>query len=101
MTWVVVLSSVVASAPGKVALTPICGGASAGNCAIGSERRASTPNSDTRMASTQAKIGRSMKYRDMGSLTLAPGFRLDRHSRAQQRPALDDHLVTGFQPAGH
>jgi hypothetical protein len=61
MICVVVLSSVVASAPGKVAVTAICGGASAGNCAIGRVRIASRPNSIVRMASTQAKIGRSMK----------------------------------------
>ena len=61
MIWVVVLSSVVASAPGKTAPILICGGASAGNCAIGNVRTASSPNTLTRMASTQAKIGRSMK----------------------------------------
>src|SRR6266404_5730557 len=62
---VVVLSSVVASAPGKAAVTPICGGASAGNWAIGSERADNNPNKQTRIARTQAKIGRSMKKRDI------------------------------------
>ncbi len=64
MIWVVVSCRVWASAPGKTAVTVICGGASGGNWAIGSERMARPPAIASTSAITIAKIGRSMKKRD-------------------------------------
>jgi hypothetical protein len=61
MTWVTVSSSVLASAPGYIAVTPISVGAMAGYCATGSERMESPPASMMRRAITHAKMGRSMK----------------------------------------
>ena len=61
MTWVTVSSSVLASAPGYIAEMPISGGAIEGYCATGSWRMASPPASMMRMATTHAKMGRSMK----------------------------------------
>ena len=49
-------------------MTEICGGARAGNWAIGSARMARTPARISASAITQAKIGRSMKKRDMAAL---------------------------------
>ena len=47
----------------------MAGGAMLGYCAMGSVRMASTPASMTTIASTQAKIGRSMK-----KLTMAGAY---------------------------
>ena len=50
-----------ASAPGKVAATTTEGGVICGNRATGSSRKATEPASVMTIASTVAKIGRSMK----------------------------------------
>ena len=54
-------SIVEASAPGKVAETTTEGGVICGNRATGSSRNAMAPASVMTIASTVAKIGRSMK----------------------------------------
>jgi hypothetical protein len=65
MTWVTVSSSVLDDAPGYVAEMAIAGGAMVGYWAMGSVRTAITPASIVMMASTHAKMGRSMKKRAM------------------------------------
>ncbi len=42
-----------------------CGGATTGNCDTGSDGIASSPASEMKMATTQAKLGRPMKNLDM------------------------------------
>src|SRR5438876_517493 len=103
MTCVVVFDSVSASAPGKIAVTEICGGASVGNCEIGSRNATIRPNSMIRIASTQAKIGRSMKKRDIEVLLAAgraPGLRSHWSPGLQQRSGLDNDLVAGPETGG-
>src|SRR5687767_7669127 len=72
-----VCSSTVADAPGYTARTVTTGGAISGYCAIGSTRIAARPAITMKIDSTAAKIGRSMKKRDImrGSL-LGVGQRL-------------------------
>src|SRR5262249_27717523 len=62
------------------------------------ERAARMPNSIVRMASTQAKIGRSMKKRDM-LLACVRKLRLHGNAWAQQGPGIDDNLVAGLDAA--
>src|SRR3954447_8806590 len=91
-----------------------------GYCSIGSDTIAPSPPSMMMIASTQAKIGRSMKIRDMGlaarrsARTPRPGRRRlggsdPLRGRGRDRPdggsglevagALGDHLVAAAQPA--
>src|SRR5215467_9923419 len=64
-----VFSITSADAPGYTAVTVTTGGAISGYCAIGSVRIAASPASTKNSAITAAKIGRSMKKREiMGSL---------------------------------
>src|SRR4051794_41141287 len=100
MICVVVLSSVVASAPGNTALTPICGGGRAGNWAVGSERAESSPNSMTRIARTPTKIGRAMKESDKRGAAAPRELRLHGNAGVKQRTRIDDHLVTRLESAG-
>src|SRR5262249_52326538 len=64
-----VLCTSSADAPGKVAAMAMAGGAMLGYCEMGRVLMASAPASMTTMASTQAKIGRSMK-----KLTMARAY---------------------------
>src|SRR5689334_19144878 len=73
MTWVTVSSSVRAEAPGKIAVTVIAGGAMAGYCDTGSFRIERTPAIMMMIASTHAKIGRSMKNLAMAWSSPAQG----------------------------
>jgi hypothetical protein len=61
ITCAMVFSTVSAEAPGYVAEMATCGGAMFGYWATGSERIASKPAPITRMDSTHANTGRSMK----------------------------------------
>src|SRR6516225_5095683 len=61
-----------ALAPGYVQVTCTVGGVILGNCDNGSVKYATTPASTVRMDSTEAKIGRSMKNRE---ITAIPGVR--------------------------
>src|SRR5260370_731143 len=75
-----------------------------GYCAMGRPVMASAPASMMTMATTQAKIGRSMKKRDsMAEVLAARGDDGGLHRRAGAHPLqpLDDHLLAGPQPAGH
>src|SRR6187401_989734 len=97
-------------------------GAMSGYCSIGSALNAPMPPSMTMIASTQAKIGRSMKIRDMSGLPgLARGgparaarsgrsdlLRCARRDRADIAVVLDvvaeplgDHPVARLQAFGH
>src|SRR5688572_15027917 len=60
-----VCSSVAAEAPGYTARTVTTGGAISGYCAIGSTRIAASPAMTMKIESTAAKIGRSMKKREI------------------------------------
>src|SRR6185436_13134918 len=66
MTCVTVSSSVLADAPGYVAITEMVGGAMLGYCAMGRLVIESAPASMITIAMTHAKTGRSMKNRDIG-----------------------------------
>src|SRR5690348_11660702 len=66
MTCVTLLSIVSAEAPGYDARTLIWVGATSGYWATGSAKIAPMPPSMMMIARTQAKIGRSMKIRDIG-----------------------------------
>src|ERR1700722_3072831 len=61
ITCVTVFSTVLADAPGYVALIWMAGGAIVGYCAIGSVKIDAIPDSIRIMAITHAKIGRSIK----------------------------------------
>src|SRR3546814_10928255 len=96
MTCTTVSCTVCAEAPGYTTLMEIAGGATFGYWLIGSLRMDRAPASITTMASTQAKIGRSMKNRDMKALLRTPGrfrrtashaYRLSQHGRS---PACTD-----------
>jgi hypothetical protein len=65
MTWVTESSTVLAEAPGYEPLIEIDGGAMLGYCDIGKPRIAITPASMITIATTHAKIGRSIKKRDI------------------------------------
>src|SRR5262245_33737289 len=60
-----VCSSTWAEAPGYTARTVTTGGAISGYCAIGSTRMPASPAITMKIESTAAKIGRSMKKRDI------------------------------------
>src|SRR5579859_4585404 len=60
--------TVLASAPGYVAVTRISGGTMLGYCEIGSVSIETTPMTTVRMAMTIATIGRRMKNFDMDYL---------------------------------
>src|SRR5688572_7520749 len=60
-----VCSSVAAEAPGYTARTVTTGGAISGYCAIGSTRIAASPAMTMKIESTAAKIGRSIKKREI------------------------------------
>src|SRR5512133_464297 len=103
----------------------ICGGAMAGYWETGSPRMESAPASITRMPTTHAKIGRSMKNCGTGGgswLTAGGGFgcgragapgsarrllRARRGHGVHDGPgphllqALDDHLIAGLDAARH
>src|SRR6185437_16628310 len=93
----------------------ICGGAMSGYWATGRKAIDSAPASMITMAMTQAKIGRSMKKRDMAlrpaaALTRGSGGTRGRRAggnRAHLGPgldalqALDDHPVAGLEALGH
>src|SRR5258708_36868600 len=101
MIWVVVFWSVWAWAPGKTAVTEICGGARGGNWATDSEVIDSNPARISARAITHAKIGRSMKKRDMsasGSVGGDAGVHLRAGMKVEQTD--DDQLVAGFQTIG-
>src|SRR3546814_14140570 len=68
MTCTTVSCTVCAEAPGYTTLMEIAGGATFGYWLIGSLSMDRAPASITTMASTQAKIGRSMKNRDIDAL---------------------------------
>src|SRR5580704_9443037 len=112
MIWVTESSTVCASAPGYAALMATDGGAISGYCAIGKRVTDTAPVSMMMMATTQAKIGRSMKKRDILRTRSAAvacrrcdrngdrrgsarrGFDgLDRHPRHDFLQPLDDHAI--------
>src|SRR5437868_1640671 len=70
MTWTTVFCTVVAEAPGYVVLIWTEGGATGGNCSMGSDPRANPPASMIRIERTIAKMGRSMKNLAMAWLPL-------------------------------
>src|SRR5437868_6918743 len=98
----------------------ICVGATSGYCATGSAKIAPTPPNMMMIARTQAKIGRSMKIRDMisagaaasaaglhrsgrrrlDSLRRARRHRLDRRSVLQVGETLGDDLLAWRQALG-
>src|SRR4051812_3847528 len=93
----------------------ICVGATSGYCAIGSDTIAPMPLNMMMIARTHAKIGRSMKIRDMllaatlllrcryrclSSLGCVGGHRLDRCSVLQVGGALGDHLLARCESLG-
>src|SRR5438445_4936024 len=71
-----VRESVSALAPGSAAVIVTVGGAISGYCATGNTCQATSPASVVMIAMTEAKIGRSMKNRDM-----APCLLCGRHGR--------------------
>src|SRR5512135_3138745 len=85
------------------------GGEMSGYWDTGREKLAITPASVMMIASTLAKIGRSMKKRE--KLPTLPGLRLHDHPRPQLHEVVDDHPVAfletagddrvGVDPAGH
>src|SRR5438270_14035220 len=98
----------------------ICVGATSGYCATGSAKIAPIPPNMIMIARTQAKMGRSMKIRDMisaAAVTSAAGFhrsgrrrldflrrtrghRLDLRSILEVREPLGDDLFARRQPLG-
>src|SRR5947208_1973660 len=92
-----------------------CGGAMSGYWATGRKAIDRAPASMITMAMTQAKIGRSMKKRDIAlrppaalarrtagaRRARAGGDRTDGGAVADALQALGDHLVAGLQALGH
>src|SRR5882724_5512122 len=104
-------SRVSASAPTYVALSRISGGASSGNCAIGSRNMATRPMITVMIEMTIATIGRLIKNLDMAFTSartlLRRGFgfghrferlRIDRHARLHPLGPLGDNLLARLQP---
>src|SRR4051794_283439 len=100
-----------ALAPGYWPVTLIIGGAISGYCATGSRAKATRPRITNTIERTEAKIGRSMKKRemDMGLFGGLFGFRraislrfdvflLRRHFGALPRrhQTIDDHAIAGL-----
>src|SRR4051812_19479322 len=90
----------------------ICGGATCGYCETGRSGSEMTPASTMKMATTQAKIGRSMKKLGIGQASLRvcgffgggrilgdrfPFRRIDLGPRPDLLKTLDDHLLAGRQ----
>src|SRR6185295_505015 len=120
--WVTLPSSVAAEAPGKVARMLIWVGATSGYWATGRDMIAPMPISMMMIAITQAKIGRSMKIRDIGGLAAPPlgvhflellgrrrldalggagRDRLDRCAVLEVGGALGDHFLAAGEALGH
>src|SRR5512147_902132 len=105
---VTVCSTTSALAPGYVAVTTTWGGVIWGNIAIGRKGIATAPASTTTIASTAAKIGRSMKKLTNIALSARPSrsaaggrrHRLHGRGHAHAGPdlleALDDDLLAGL-----
>src|SRR5471032_2259015 len=104
-------SMVMASAPGYVVETMICGGTISGNCASGRPRMETAPTITVMMAMTMATIGRSTKNLAMRSahgLREWPGRddaalsdgrrRADDHALADLDAVLDDLQVADAVP---
>src|SRR5688572_19592753 len=101
MGVVTVCSTTSALAPGYVASTTTCGGVISGNIAIGRNGIATAPATTMTMASTEAKMGRSMKK--LTNTASAPGGwrkRLHRGLHAHPGPdlleTLDHHVLAGL-----
>src|SRR5512143_2595179 len=73
-----------------MALTVTCTGVIVGYCSIDRASMATTPARPRMIETTTAKIGRSMKNRDMA---LGSGLHDAGRARVQRHRAVDDHLV--------
>src|SRR5688572_2933609 len=101
-----VCSTTSALAPGYVACTTTCGGVICGNIAIGRNGIATAPATTMTMASTDAKIGRSMKkLTNTASAPRRPGRRLPGRLHADARADLletaDDDLLARLHAVLH
>src|SRR6266853_1873907 len=96
-----VRESVSALAPGSAAVIVTVGGAISGYCATGNTWKATSPASVMMIAMTDAKIGRSMKNRDMAALLCGRsrrglGFRRSLRTHHGARPNLEQ--VVEYDP---
>src|SRR5712691_4276989 len=104
-----VRESVSALAPGSAAVIVTVGGAISGYCATGNTCQATSPASVMMIAMTEAKIGRSMKNRDMAPCLLCGrrrrglGFRgrlrTHRGTRPQLEQVVENDSVAGVEAA--
>src|SRR5690606_17735663 len=112
ITLVTESTSTFADAPGYVAVTEICGGATLGYCATGSSGMTSKPAMEMNSATTHAKLGRLMKNRDMviprrgrtlsgRVLLLLEWLRSDRGIRSQAVQPANHDPITDVQSAAN
>src|SRR4051812_16553712 len=95
-----------ADAPGYTARTVTTGGAISGYWPIGRVRIEARPAMTMNVESTAAKIGRSMKKREIMRISLfgvgdARRRRLHERARRDLHDAVDDHPLTGLQSRFH
>src|SRR5690554_3697557 len=96
-------------------MMPTAGGATSGNWLIGRLLIESKPASMITRAITQAKIGRSIKNRDISGaaslvtgetefslqLNVAARNRIDLHTRSYPVQAFSNHLLASFDTVAH